>query len=81
VERVLYTPDVSVSTSNGKEPIYLKLANTLESMIVSRALRPGDRVPSVRQFSSQQRVRNAQIERAIAVLGHLVSRMDTKNVR
>ncbi|HEU5126123.1 MAG TPA: PLP-dependent aminotransferase family protein [Verrucomicrobiae bacterium] len=47
---------MSVSTSNGKEPIYLKLANTLESLIDSRALRPGDRVPSVRQFSSQQRV-------------------------
>lgn len=49
-------PRVSVSTSNDKEPVYLKLANTLEGLIASRALRPGDRVPSVRQFSQQQRV-------------------------
>ncbi|MGB8353832.1 MAG: PLP-dependent aminotransferase family protein [Chthoniobacteraceae bacterium] len=39
-----------------EEPIYLKLANLLEGMIASRSLRPGDRVPSVRQFSAQQRV-------------------------
>jgi len=39
-----------------EEPTYLKLANLLEGMITSRSLRPGDRVPSVRQFSSQQRV-------------------------
>jgi DNA-binding transcriptional MocR family regulator len=39
-----------------REPVYLKLANTLEGMIASRSLRPGDRVPSVRQFSQQQRV-------------------------
>ena len=38
------------------EPIYLKLANLLEGMIASHSLRPGDRVPSVRHFSSQQRV-------------------------
>lgn len=41
---------------NAREPIYLKLANTLEDMISDRSLRPGDRVPSVRQFSQQQRV-------------------------
>jgi DNA-binding transcriptional MocR family regulator len=38
------------------EPIYQKLANLLEGMIRSQSLRPGDRVPSVRQFSRQQRV-------------------------
>lgn len=42
--------------SNGREPVYLKLANTLETMIENSTLRPGDRVPSVRQFSRQQRV-------------------------
>ena len=38
------------------EPVYQKLANLLEGMIRSQSLRPGDRVPSVRQFSRQQRV-------------------------
>jgi DNA-binding transcriptional MocR family regulator len=41
---------------NGHEPVYQKLANLLEAMIQDRSLRPGDRVPSVRRFSSQQRV-------------------------
>lgn len=39
-----------------KEPVYLKLADLLDQMIRSQSLRPGDRVPSVRHFSSQQRV-------------------------
>jgi len=39
-----------------KEPLYHKLADLLDEMIRSRSLRPGDRVPSVRQFSLQQRV-------------------------
>lgn len=47
---------MSFPTQNGREPVYLKLANTLEGMISSRSLRPGDRVPSVRQFSRQHRV-------------------------
>lgn len=42
--------------SNDRQPVYLKLANALEAMIASRSLRPGDRIPSVRQFSQQQRV-------------------------
>jgi DNA-binding transcriptional MocR family regulator len=54
--RIAYAPGVSCSTANGKEPIYLKLANTLEGMIANRSLRPGERVPSVRQFSRQQDV-------------------------
>ena len=37
-------------------PIYQRLAGLLEEMIHSRSLRGGDRMPSVRQFSSQQRV-------------------------
>lgn len=37
-------------------PVYAKLAGVLSEMIQSRSLRAGDRMPSVRQFSSQQRV-------------------------
>src|ERR1700744_2933714 len=37
-------------------PIYRRLAGVLEGMILDRSLRAGDRMPSVRQFSSQQRV-------------------------
>ena len=37
-------------------PVYQQLATRLEEMIQSRSLRAGDRMPSVRQFSSQQRV-------------------------
>jgi DNA-binding transcriptional MocR family regulator len=44
------------ASHNGDGPIYLKLANALEGMITHRSLRPGDRMPSVRQFSRQQRV-------------------------
>ena len=39
-----------------KEPVYLQIAGRLEEMIRNESLRPGDRVPSVRQFSRQQRV-------------------------
>lgn len=39
-----------------RKPVYQKLADLLEGMIRERSLRPGDRVPSVRQFSSQQGV-------------------------
>jgi DNA-binding transcriptional MocR family regulator len=37
-------------------PLYIQLADSLEGMITRRSLRPGDRVPSVRQFSREQRV-------------------------
>jgi DNA-binding transcriptional MocR family regulator len=37
-------------------PLYIRLADSLEGMIARRSLRPGDRVPSVRQFSREQRV-------------------------
>jgi DNA-binding transcriptional MocR family regulator len=38
------------------DPLYLQLADTLEDMIQRRSLRPGDRMPSLRQFSRQRRV-------------------------
>jgi DNA-binding transcriptional MocR family regulator len=37
-------------------PIYQQLAGVLEEMIQSKSLRPGDRMPSVRQFGRQQGV-------------------------
>jgi len=37
-------------------PIYIQLADSLEGMIRRRSFRPGDRMPSVRQFSREQRV-------------------------
>lgn len=47
---------MSAPISNRKEPVYQQLAGLLENLIRSRSLRSGDRVPSVRQFSRQQRV-------------------------
>src|SRR4026208_1785578 len=44
------------SIRNAEEPVYRRLANLIEGLILERSLRPGDRVPSVRKFSSQQRV-------------------------
>jgi DNA-binding transcriptional MocR family regulator len=38
------------------EPVYQRLADLLAGFIEARALQPGDRVPSVRAFSRQQRV-------------------------
>jgi DNA-binding transcriptional MocR family regulator len=39
-----------------QSPLYIQLADSLEGMISRRSLRPGDRIPSVRQFSREQRV-------------------------
>jgi DNA-binding transcriptional MocR family regulator len=38
------------------QPIYLRLADALEAMIRNSSFRPGDRMPSVRRFSREQRV-------------------------
>lgn len=53
---------------NGDEPAYLRLANLLDSMIQNRLLRPGDRMPSLRQFSVQQRVSVPTVLQAYTVL-------------
>jgi DNA-binding transcriptional MocR family regulator len=37
-------------------PVYRQLADSLEALIRRRVFRPGDRLPSVRQFSREQRV-------------------------
>lgn len=44
------------STRLPRRPVYQKLAGMLEGMIHDRSLRAGDRMPSVRHFSSQQGV-------------------------
>jgi DNA-binding transcriptional MocR family regulator len=49
-------------------PIYQRLAGLLEDMIQSRSLRAGDRMPSVRQFSSQQGVSVPTVLRAYVTL-------------
>lgn len=51
-----YPADVSTVGRTAREPLYLRLANTLESLIANQSLRPGDRMPSVRQLSRQRRV-------------------------
>ncbi len=56
------------SVQSSKEPVYLKVADALESLIASRSLRPGDRVPSVRQFSRQQHVSIPTVMQAYALL-------------
>ncbi len=57
-----------LSVQNDKEPVYKKVASTLEELIASKSLRPGDRVPSVRQFSRQQRVSVPTTLQAYALL-------------
>jgi DNA-binding transcriptional MocR family regulator len=44
------------ATRPPRRPVYQKLAGMLEGMIRDRSLRAGDRMPSVRHFSSQQGV-------------------------
>lgn len=47
---------------------YVRLADTLEAMIRRRAFRPGDRMPSVRRFSREQRVSIPTAMHAFATL-------------
>ncbi len=49
-------------------PIYLRLADSLEAMIRNRSFRPGDRMPSVRKFSREQRVSIPTAMHAFATL-------------
>jgi DNA-binding transcriptional MocR family regulator len=59
---------MSASIRRAEEPVYRRLANMLEGLILERSLRPGDRVPSVRQFSSQQRVSIPTVMQAYVTL-------------
>ncbi len=42
--------------SRSDSPLYVQIAETLVQQVANGALRPGDRVPSLRQLSAQQRV-------------------------
>jgi DNA-binding transcriptional MocR family regulator len=58
-------------------PLYQQLADRLAAMIHARSLRPGDRMPSVRAFSRQQRVSVPTALHAYATLesrGHIEAR-------
>lgn len=59
---------MSTLTSLRPAPLYARLADTLEELIKAQALRPGDRMPSVRQFSHQQRVSIPTAMQAYAAL-------------
>lgn len=56
------------ATADHSEPAYQRLASLLEQMIRSRSMRPGDRLPSVRHFSGQQRVSVPTALQAFATL-------------
>lgn len=45
-----------VTAAHESGPLYLRLAGVLEGMIRNQSLRPGDRLPSIRQFGRQQKV-------------------------
>src|SRR5215475_2115426 len=47
-----------------KEPLYLKLALKLQTQIRKGALRPGDRVPSIRSLRRQQGVSTSTVLQA-----------------
>jgi len=59
---------MKLSVQRNNEPLYQKLAGLLEGMIRSQSLRPGDRLPSVRRFSRQQRVSVPTALQAFATL-------------
>ena len=51
-----------------KPPLYLKLARQIEEQIERGALRPGDRVPSVRWLSRRQGVSISTVLQAYTLL-------------
>ena len=52
--------------------LYQRLADELADLIERRALRPGDRLPSVRGYSRQKRVSLANVVRKFVVLVYSV---------
>src|SRR5262249_44882423 len=44
------------SMAHRGEPLYVKLAENLSAQVAQGTLQPGDRVPSLREFSRQRRV-------------------------
>jgi len=62
---------------NGDMPLYEEIASILKELIVSDALPPGSRIPSLRQLSQQTEIAIATIRRGIDLLveeGWLVTR-------
>ena len=47
---------MSAASAQSAIPLYVQIAQTLSQQVACGALRPGDRVPSLRQLSQQQRV-------------------------
>jgi DNA-binding transcriptional MocR family regulator len=68
VDGATVTLTMKRATQMPREPVYQKLAKVIEGLITTRSLRPGDRVPSVRQFSRQQRVSVPTALQAFATL-------------
>jgi DNA-binding transcriptional MocR family regulator len=49
-------PNVSDPSAQADAPLYVRIADSITQQVAVGALRPGDRVPSLRQLSRQQRV-------------------------
>ena len=49
-------PPAASTTARADSPLYIEIAETLVQQVARGALRPGDRVPSLRQLSQQQNV-------------------------
>ncbi len=57
-----------MTTRVADTPLYLQLANNLEGMIESGTFQPGDRIPSVREMSKDQRVSISTVMEAYSLL-------------
>jgi DNA-binding transcriptional regulator YhcF (GntR family) len=44
------------TTNSANSPLYIQIAETLVQQVAAGALRPGDRVPSLRQLSQERSV-------------------------
>ena len=64
-ENGVYFPPMSSAAS---QPLYLKIANNVEGMIDAGTLRPGDRIPSVRNLSCQHKVSAPTVLQAYMIL-------------
>jgi DNA-binding transcriptional MocR family regulator len=54
--RICYAPIDMGIAAEGNAPLYLQIAETVSQQMARGTLRPGDRVPSLRRLSRQQRV-------------------------
>ncbi|MGT2884010.1 GntR family transcriptional regulator [Streptococcus ferus] len=51
-----------------KSPIYLQLANHIKTQIVSQEIKPGEQLPTVRDFAQQAGVNPNTMQRAFILL-------------